>query len=272
MDANEIRKIVNEVNPPVRGKPMSLTKEISAEIAQVIPFWADLLRKRDIREAEGGDEYVTGLIETFSRIYTALKARNAHGVLAPLDLPSLYSLDTELTKSDMGLPDEYPALEMAGVKEMGSFGAGILIAYALFETALAVDGNPRTTPAPPAPPPGEEPVQSLVDDLLAGLPEETSIPTAAPPKPEAVAKKPSFMDWDYDAKKMTPAQVAPMMIVGIFPTANGIMVKGELPSTLSGVAQAYNIVQTIFGLDANISMGPKGPEFSFTYLQEGGKP
>lgn len=278
MDANEIRKIVNEVNPPMRGKPMTLTKEISGEIAQVIPFWADLLRKRDIRDAEGGDEYVTGLIETFSRIYTALKARNVHGVLAPLDLPSLYSLDTELTKTDMGLPDEYPALEMAGVKEMGSFGAGILMAYALFETALAIDGNPKTpVPKPQAAPQPEE-SQSLVDDLLAGLPEETSSPprlgaavtamTAMTP-PNLAGKG---VPVNPEPARVRPPQTPPLMTLRVYTTANGIEVKGDLPSTLYGVSQAYNVVAEIFAQDANIVMGPTGLEFSFAYTPEGRTP
>ena len=281
MDANEIRKIVNEVNPPVRGKPLTLTTELSAEIAQVSPFWKDFLRKRDIRDAEGGDEYVTGLIETFSRIYTALKARNVHVVLAPLDLPSLYNLDTELSKSDMGLPDEYPALEMAGVKDMGSFGAGILMAYALFETALAVDGNPKKpAPKPPAAPQAEAP-QSLVDDLLAGLPEdETSSPaptenigpmkgTPVRPPSSKTEKKSSFLDWNFDPQ-MGRSQPAPLMLLGVYPAADGILVRGEIPPTLAGAAQAYNVVQVLFGRDANISAGPRGLEFSFAYPQEGG--
>jgi hypothetical protein len=279
MDANEIRKIVNEVNPPVKGKPLTLTTELSGEIAKAIPFWAALLRKRDIREADGGDDYVTGLIETFSRIYTALKARNAQGILAPLDLDTLYNLDAELQKSDMGLPDEYPALEMIAVKEQGSFGAGTLMAYALFETALAILAGPGATDTraarAPAPPQEEAPV-SLVDDLLAGLPEdETSYtprlgepvptPRELAPEPDPTPAPPPAPS----AAQVRPAQQPPLMSLRIYTTANGIVVKGDLPATLYGVSQAYNVVATIFGQDANISTGPNGLEFSFSYAQEG---
>lgn len=285
MEANEIRKIVNEVNPPIRGKPMSLTKELSSEISNTVPFWAALLRKRDIRDAEGGDEFITGLIETFSRIYTALKAKGAQGILTPIDLDTLYNLDTELSKSDMSLPDEYPALEMVDIKGQGSFGAGTLMAYALFETALAVLSGPGATdtgtahtPAPQT----KEPIQSLVDDLLAGLPEETSSPTptentgpmgktpVSPPSSKT-EEKPSFLDWNFDPQSVRPAATPPAMVLEIYITTEGIKVRGKLPPTLHGAAQAYNIVSTIFKTDANIVMGPGGPEFTFTYAQEGGQ-
>lgn len=274
MDTNEIRALVNkDVNPPVKGKPMTLTKELSGEIARTAPFWAPLLRNRDIRSADGGDEYVTGLIETFARIFSIMKERGVQAYLSNIELDTFYNLDAELQKDDMGLSDEYPALEMADVKSMGPFGAGILMAYALFETALAVQG-PAPTTAPPRV--AEKEVfdagvsQSLMDDLTAGLPEnETSNPEPNP----VPAQKSVMMAWsEANQKAMRPVVTTPLMLVGIYPTPNGVMVKGELPLTLSGVAQAYNIVKTIFGLDANISMGPNGLEFSFAYVQEGGKP
>jgi hypothetical protein len=280
MDASKIRGIVNEVNPPVKGKPMTLTKELSGEIAQSIPFWAPLLRNRDIRSAEGGDEYVTGLIETFSRIYSGLKAANAHGVLSKIDLETLYSLDAELSKSDMGLPDEYPALEMANVSTMGSFGAGVLVAYALLETAIAIgegaQGQPAAGPPPSLGAPQEEPGQSLADELLAGLPEETSTPVTAPPSPPpapsepAAPAEPAFIrdNWKPDAARPLPV---PIMTLGIYRTDTGLLVKGGLPATLSGAAEAYGLVRGIFGTDANISMSPTGLQFTIPLTtQKGG--
>jgi len=289
MDVAEMRKIVNEVNPPLRGKPMTLTKELSSEIAAAVPFWAPLLKSRDIRDTEGGDEYVTGLIETFGRIYMALKARGVHGSLYTLDLDTLYNLDAELQKNDLGLPDEYPALEMAAVKEMGAFGAGILMAYALFETALAVNGSSTAPKAIQIP--QQDPMQSLMDDLTAGLPEvETSepqvdgSPTPVEFDPESEVKhapplmtltpggptRPATLGWSWGAAQaQTP--LAPLMILGIYPSENGLVVRGELPPTLSGAAQAYNVIKAIFGLDANIHMGTKGLEFSFAYVTKGGR-
>jgi hypothetical protein len=278
MDDSKIRGIVNEVNPPVKGKPMTITKELSGEIAAATPFWAPLLRNRDIRGAEGGDEYITGLIETFSRIYSGLKAANAHGVLSKIDLDTLYSLDAELSKSDMGLPDEYPALEMANVSEMGSFGGGVLMAYALLETALAIGekagGPPAGEPPPSIGAPQVDPGQSLADELLAGLPEETSTPVTAPPPPpppapEKTAEPPFIRDnWQPDVAQPLPV---PIMTLGIYRTDTGLLVKGGIPATLSGAAEAYGLVRGIFGTDANISMGPTGLQFTIPLAtQKGG--
>ncbi len=286
MDVKRIRAIVNEVNPPVKGKPMTLTKELSNEIAKTTPFWEALLRKRDIREAEGGDEYVTGLIETFSRIYTALKEGAVHGALAALDLDTLYRLDAELQQGDLGLLDEYPALEMAGVKELGSFGAGILMAYALLETALAILSDvdaPSTKKTATSPP--QEDTQSIIGDLLTDLPEEVPNQQIAPAStkdesyrpvltenPEPTQDKPAnnwFKNWDFNNESVTTRQV-PLIVLGIFPTEDGIVVRGDLPPTLSGAAQVRDFVKTIFNRDdADISMGARGLEFSFNYPVKG---
>jgi hypothetical protein len=281
MDANAIRDfVVKEADPPVQGKGTTLDSDLSLEISKLVPFWAPLLRDRDIRDGEGGDAYVTGLIEAFSRIYRVLKEKGVHRILNTLELETLYSLDAELAKSDLGLADEYPALEMADVKSQGSFGAGVLMAYALFETAVAVTNGPvdakytkGITPSTAPQKSQEAEVQSLADDLLAGLPEEeTSIPQ---PEPTPVAQPPGkklagmWTRWDFQQE---PATQGPLMLLGIYPSENGLMVRGELPPTLSGASQAYNIVKAIFGVDANIHMGQKGLEFSFSFMTKGKQP
>jgi len=294
MDANEIRKIVNEVNPPTKGKTgsLTLTADLSGEIAQVTPFWSALLRNRDIRDSEGGDEYITGLIEAFARIYVALKTRNLHGMLAPLDLDTLYSLDTNLQQNDMGLADEYPALEMVNVKEMGAYGAGVLMAYALFETALAVKDSTAPGTAPDA--------QSLADDLLAGLPEdETSnektvssantdpnigqrIEIGSTPlvqlQPGSASRTDGFSqatssDWSPHAK-LTPAK-APLVTIGIFRTQDGLELRGSLPQTMLEMSEAYSAIRSIFGaVNPGIRLGDNGLEFyvEFVQSQRGGRP
>jgi len=278
MDPNALRDFVNkEVDPPAKGKPMTLSKELSNEIASAIPFWAPLLRDRDIRGTDGGDEYVTGLIEAFSRVYSALKNHGAQTVLGVLDLDTLYNLDAELQSSDLGLLDEYPALEMASVKQMESFGAGILMAYALFETAIAVAGGnaPKTAPAVQKEAP--EPVTGLMEDLMAGLPEEETSKTAqsATTPPDFTLNQkgpvsPSFLNWNFD-NEHARTSIAPLMVLGVFPEKDGIVVRGELPHSLGGIAQAHQIVSALFGVDASVYMGQRGPEFAIRYPTKGGR-
>jgi hypothetical protein len=271
MEAKRIREIVNEVNPPTKGKGMSITSELSAEIARTTPFWAALLRKRDLRDAEGGDEYVGGLLETFSRIYTALKSHGTQGILTALDLDTLYNLDAELQKNEMGLCDEYPALELVDVKSQGTFGAGTLMAYALLETAIAIVDSPKGQRQPePAQTIGsvEEntlmsevsealaPAQSLVDDLMAGLPEEGSQPP--PPAPGPQNPPPStplntadLQGWAEDAHRAAEQMAAqPVFTLNGYATPDGYEIRGDVPPSLGAAARTFDLIYAIFRRDA----------------------
>lgn len=270
MDVNEIRDAVNKGVTPPKSGVMTITRELSNEIAKVCPFWSPVIRDRDLQNSEGGDEYVSGLIETFSRIYTVLKERSLEAILNPLGLNTVYGLDKMLNEGDLGLFDEYPALELAGVREMGSFGGGILMAFALLETALSLtEGKVGREPLPEksdhrkiAGPPDPEAV-SLVDEILG-----KSVPSDEPDHSEKTRanfrEKPDVMKLSHQELR----KEAPIMLLGIFPSANGIIVKGELPRTLSGMAQSYNIVKAIFGVDATVSMGEHGLEFRIAYGQQ----
>lgn len=284
MDAKVIRAIVNDVNPPIQGKPMQLTKELSSEIAGTTPFWAALLKKRDIRDADGGDEYVTGLIETFGRIYAGLKAKGMQSVLVPLALDTLYTLDEELQKNDMGLSDEYPALEMIDVKAQGAFGGGILMAYALLETAIAIMGGKKQQRPGMLPEltenrqdPGSDLSQSLAEDLLVGVPEETATPVDPAPGPQnpppSQPANPRFSEWSAEAQKAVEQLAAqPQFSLNVYFVDDGFEIRGDVQPNLRAAARTFDLIYALFNRDARLVPGKHGGlEFSLHIASDRGK-
>jgi len=134
MSPDEVRKVVGGVIPPKNTGESTATRNERIEISQMCPFFGAIVKGEE--KGVERDGFLSGLSETFVRIWRALTTSGYQSVIAGLELKDLYAADERLRNAGTSMLEaEYPYIEMH-VPGKDQFGAGVRAAYGILEFAL----------------------------------------------------------------------------------------------------------------------------------------
>lgn len=134
MRPNEIREVVGGVIPPKDQKEVTATTEEREEISKMCPFFGSIVKGEE--KGIERDGFLSGLTETFVRIWRALTENGYQALVSGLELNDLYAADKQLSETGTTMLEaEYPYISMH-VPGNDQFAAGVRAAYGIVEFTI----------------------------------------------------------------------------------------------------------------------------------------